>query len=82
MISRYLVVAAGASLAILCGGAYADEQAIKENWKKLDANADGRLTMAENRALADDAFKKVDVDKDGTVTQDEFKTAIEDEQKR
>lgn len=71
---RWLLV--GAALAVLCGGASADDTAIAANWKRLDANGDGKVTMAENRANADQAFKKVDANGDGSVSQDEYFAAM------
>ncbi|MGQ0620175.1 MAG: RNA polymerase subunit sigma-70 [Panacagrimonas sp.] len=78
MISKHSVLAAGAALALVCGVAVAEDQTMKENWKSLDANGDGKVTMTENRANADQAFKKVDADGDGTVSQTEYMAAMKD----
>lgn len=76
MINKHSIFAAGAALALLCGAALAEDQTAKENWKSLDANGDGKVTMTENRANADQAFKKVDADGDGSVSQAEYMAAM------
>lgn len=65
-----------ASLLLFGGGAFASEQAIADNWKQLDANSDGKVTKAENRVNADQAFKQVDANGDGTVSQNEYVAAM------
>lgn len=75
--------AAGAGFALtvlaLSGSAVvaADDPVVSDNWKQLDANGDGRVTAAENRANADAAFKKVDSNGDGTVSRDEYFAAMQ-----
>lgn len=55
----------------------ADDELVSGNWKQLDANGDGRVTAAENRANADAAFKKVDSNGDGTVSRSEYFAAMQ-----
>lgn len=76
MIVKYRLYAAAAALALICGGVLANDQVIAANWKQLDGNGDGKVTMAENRANADQAFKKVDADGDGTVSHAEYIAAM------
>lgn len=81
MILQDRLIAACAALTLACflffgSSAFASEQAIADNWKQLDANGDGKVTVAENRANADQAFKKVDTNSDGTVSQDEYVAAM------
>lgn len=74
--NKSLVFAAGAALAMLCGGAMANEEMMMEKWKKLDANSDGKVTMAEHRTHADAKFKKADGNSDSSLTQEEWMTAM------
>jgi Ca2+-binding EF-hand superfamily protein len=49
-----------------------------EGWfDRLDANKDGRVTLAEAQAVPLAMFNKADVNKDGTVTPEERKAAWE-----
>jgi hypothetical protein len=56
--------------------AQAEDATTAANFKSLDANGDGKVTMAENRQQADSAFKQVDRNGDGTVSRDEYGRAM------
>lgn len=53
------------------------EQFMRNSYRKMDANKDGRLTKGEAATiLASEQFDAVDADKNGVVTQEEFMAQV------
>lgn len=78
-----------------CGGAFAADKADKKKpdpeaqFKKLDANSDGKLSLDELKGkaegkkaeAAEKRFKALDKDNDGSVSLDEYKAGFEKKKK-
>lgn len=71
--------------ALLCAPLLAADNAkLEEYFKKLDANGDGKLSLAEFKGKAEgdraakmeERFKKMDKNSDGSVTLEEFIAGI------
>ncbi len=76
-----LVVAFGASSLMAAPDKPKEKKAPEEQFKKMDANSDGKLSLEEfigkregdKKASAEKQFAARDADKDGSLTLDEFK---------
>lgn len=69
---KTLVIAGGLSL-IAASPVFASKA--EDMFKKMDANADGKVTAAEHAQFSDTMFKQSDVDRDGKVSAAECEAA-------
>lgn len=85
LLTFFLILAAGATSVQAQDKPAGGKKTPEENFKKLDANSDGSLTMAEFKAgpkapkdatKAEQKFKKRDQNGDGSVTLEEWKATV------